>query len=315
MDIVFLQSLRSESAVSQDKPSYTGAFLWDLRNYYEYIDRRLLWERARSRKYNSAIVAVALNQYGARRFIGMDDLAIDCGYPARGIAAGCGFATTWVQVYTLDPLEVWQASSPKVGLTVFIDDLMGENTSESEHLVVGRLAAGAASLQNAIETELHCEVATHKSVLVASSDKLLQKLRAAFGRYGGQASQSAPNLGVDYYAGRRRARRTSTQTLKSRTRKLLKRCRRLHSLRKAGHNMRDLFVTGLQQASLYGAEVNGLDPRELKAARANFLKLVGAGQEGALVGRDLAPQLILDLVLQGARGGGQSACYLMFVPP
>jgi hypothetical protein len=235
-----------------------------------------------------AIVAVALNQYGARRYIGLEDLALDCGYPERGIAAGCGWATTWVQVYTLDPLLVWQSSSPQVGLTVFIDDIMGENTSEEEHQVVGRLTQGAASLRMAIENDLRCEVAAHKSVLVASSDKLLEKLRASFGRFGGQASQSAPNLGVDFFAGRRRARKSSTRTLRGRQAKLLKRCRRLHRLKRAGYNMRELFVTGLQQASLYGAEVTGLDPKELKAARASFLTLVGSQAASASTALTLA---------------------------
>jgi hypothetical protein len=191
MEVVFLQSLRSEAASCQDKPCHTGSFLWHLRNFYECIDRSKLWERARERKLNMAIVAVALNQCGARRFIGLEDLALDCGFPERGIAAGCGWATTWVQVYTLDPLLIWQNSSPQVGLTVFIDDLMGESTAEEEHQVVGRLTHGAASLRTAIEFDLKCEVAAHKSVLVASSDKLLGKLRTAFGRFSGQASQSA----------------------------------------------------------------------------------------------------------------------------
>ena len=47
-------------------------------------------------------------------------------------------------------------------------------------------------------------------------------------------------------------------------------------LKKAGYNMRELFVTGLQQFSMYGAEVTGLDAQELKSARANFVKLVGS---------------------------------------
>ena len=275
MDVVFLQSLRSESAACTDKPSYTAAFLWDLSNYYEFVDRQLLWERARSRRFNTVIVALALNQYSAQRYVSMEDLCLDCGYPARGIAAGCGFATVFVQIYTLDPLQIWQSACPDVGLTIFIDDLLGESTAESEHQVVGRLAAGAATLQQAIQDELRCKVATHKSVLIASNGKLLQKLRAAFGRFGGQASRSASNLGVDYYAGRRQARRMSTKTLQGRTKKLLRRCRRLHSLKKAGYDMKSLFITGLQQASLYGAEVTGLNPKELHSARASYLQLVG----------------------------------------
>ena len=291
METVFIQSLRSEATQTPDaagRRAHSAAFLWDLSDYYEFVNHEKLYERAGRRGMNLAVVSIALNQYRSKRFLGLGDVACYAHYPARGLAAGCGWATTWVQVYTLEPLLVWQESSPQVGLTVFFDDLMGEATAEEEHLVVGRLTAGAASLQTSIEVDLKCEVAAHKSVLVASSDKLLQKLRAAFGRFGGQASQSAPNLGVDYFAGRRRARKSSTRTLRGRQAKLLKRCRRLHSLKRAGYNMRELFVTGLQQASLYGAEVNGLDSKELKAARASFLTLVGSQAASASTALTLA---------------------------
>ena len=47
-------------------------------------------------------------------------------------------------------------------------------------------------------------------------------------------------------------------------------------LKKSGYNMRELFQTGLQQYSYYGAEVLGLDPPELKVARSRYLSLAGS---------------------------------------
>ena len=40
--------------------------------------------------------------------------------------------------------------------------------------------------------------------------------------------------------------------------------------------MRDVFVTGLQSFSHYGAEVLGLDTQQLRTAHANYLGLVGS---------------------------------------
>ena len=40
--------------------------------------------------------------------------------------------------------------------------------------------------------------------------------------------------------------------------------------------MRELFVTGLQQYSFYGAEVVGINHIELKKVRAQYLSLVGS---------------------------------------
>jgi NCAIR mutase (PurE)-related protein len=79
---------------------------------------------------------------------------------------------------------------------------MGDSTAPDEHSVVGRLAAGAADLKMAVETELGCQVAGHKSALIASSDRLLDRCQRAFGRFAGTSSSSASNLGVGIFAGR-----------------------------------------------------------------------------------------------------------------
>ena len=154
---------------------------------------------------------------------------------------------------------------------MFIDDLMGEAADEHPHKVVGRLAAGAAALHMTIDSEFACTVAQHKSALIASSDTLLVSLRKAFGRFAGDAKSSAPNLGVDFFAGRRRAHKKSVNTLRSREGKFLKRCRRLRTLRRSGYDMRELFITGLQSSSHFGAEVVGLDAKQLQKARAQYL--------------------------------------------
>ena len=196
--------------------------------------------------------------------------------PHKGIAAGCSWATVWVQVYSIPPLRVWQDHHPIVELGLFIDDFMGATTAEQEHQVVGRLTSSATELRLAIEEGLECQVAGHKSTLLASSDRLLHKLRIAFGRFAGSAQRSASNLGVDFFLGRRRACRTSSVALRARHGKFLKRFRRLHALKRQGYDMRQMFVTGLQQFSTYGAEVVGFDHKQLQKARAAYLQLVGS---------------------------------------
>ena len=142
MEVVFLQALQCETGAAENK--HSGCFLWDLSNFYEHISRERLWERGRERNFNAAILAISLNQYGTRRFLGLGELAVDCGFTKQGISAGCSWATLWVQIYTLDPLMVWQARCPQVSLNIFIDDLLGGVTAAEEHQVVGRLAHGAA---------------------------------------------------------------------------------------------------------------------------------------------------------------------------
>ena len=159
----------------------------------------------------------------------------------------------------MDPLQAWQQLHQRVGLTVFIDDLMCDSTAPQEHQVTGRLAAGAAALRTAVEEELGCSVANHKSAIIASSTSLLNKCKKAFGRFAGTAAESAVNLGVDTFAGKKRALRRSTPTLQKRRRKLLRRVRRLQMVKKAGYDMRELHITGLQQYAYHGAGVVGIN--------------------------------------------------------
>ena len=187
METTFLQALRGESAVARGE--HTGAFMWDLANFYEYIDHELLWSRAQQRGFPLALLAITLNQARAKRLLGFGDVAVDARFPRRGLAAGDGFATTLVQVYALDPLEQWQARHPAVPLSMFIDDLLCGTCAPEEHVVAGRLTAAAADLNGMVEQELGCKVAQHKSVVVASNDRLLKRLGSAFGRHAGQVAK------------------------------------------------------------------------------------------------------------------------------
>ncbi len=67
----------------------------------------------------------------------------------------------------MDPLAAWASRDPALSLSVFIDDLMSDNTSATEHQVTGRLAAGAADLRLTVEQELGCHIADHKSAAAA----------------------------------------------------------------------------------------------------------------------------------------------------
>ena len=103
MQVVYFQALRSEAGQVANQRLHSGFFLWDLQNFYEYLTREKLWQRAEELGSNLGIAAVALNQYGSKRFLGLGALTMECQYARRGIAAGCGLATTWVQVYALPP--------------------------------------------------------------------------------------------------------------------------------------------------------------------------------------------------------------------
>ena len=115
VETVFLQSLRAESGQLQEPRQHSAAFLWDLSNYYEHLDRQLLWDRATSTSFPLAVVAEALNQYATRRLLGLETLAMDSFFPERGIAPGCALATFWVQVYSYGPLHSCDQATRRSG--------------------------------------------------------------------------------------------------------------------------------------------------------------------------------------------------------
>ncbi len=141
---------------------------------------------------------MTLNMYGTRRFVALEGMAKACSYPSRGIAAGCGFATFRVQVLALPSLRGLRARRPEVGITMFIDDLVGQTRHRSKPQIVNRLVEAAADLHNIIEEEWECKLAEHKSAIVASTDGLCKDLQRAFKRHSGSVGESAVNLGVDF---------------------------------------------------------------------------------------------------------------------
>eukprot|EP00959_Pyramimonas_sp_CCMP1952_P442032 9253518-Pyramimonas_sp.AAC.1 len=62
-------------------------------DYYENVDRRRLWHRARAANFSLGVLCVVLNQYQAQRFVTYERATVSTGYPTRGIAAGCPWAT------------------------------------------------------------------------------------------------------------------------------------------------------------------------------------------------------------------------------
>lgn len=205
------------------------------------------------------------------------------------------------QSYALPRLRLWRVEHPRVSLTMFTDDLGGGTCAKEEHLVVGHLASAAASLWHLVEEDLDSKVAEHKSALLASSDQLLMKLKRAFGKHAGAALQAAPNLGIDFSVGRRRASRPTTKVIRTRQHKFLKRCRRLRALQRAGMNMKEVFMTGLQSFSHHGAEAVGLDTAQLRAAHSQYLGMAGTTVKSSIT--NLA--LLASATLCGGRASPQ----------
>ncbi len=281
LELVFLQAMLAEAGAHGEEPEASASFLWDLSNFYEHVPRDVLWAHGQEQGFNEAILAVALNQYGSQRVVTLHGVARNVLYPARGIAAGCGFATFLVQILALPALIRFQHLYPFVWLTMFIDDLLVHSRHRQPAQVISRLAEAGAALHDIITHDWGCCVATQKSVIVGSSVALCKSLEEAFGQHTGQIQPAAANLGVDTWMGKRRSRRT-TGTLRGRLLKLRRRGRKLSALKAAApepSNMVHLYKTGLQSFGYFGAEVVGITDNELHQAQHHYLAVCGGASQ------------------------------------
>ena len=69
--------------------------------YFENMSREALVERTAPTKFFPGLVRAALMMYSMNRIVTFAGLIEVVGYSTRGLCAGCGFVTTFIQVYTL----------------------------------------------------------------------------------------------------------------------------------------------------------------------------------------------------------------------
>ncbi len=278
VDSVWRQAAQAEAAVAAGEGSAT--LLWDLAAFFESIQRKQLWYRARRLGFPTTVAAVAFNAYGAARLLSLGGVLSRPLFAENGIPAGCGFAMALTKAYVAEAFDratsafASLADVPPV-LNVYVDDIAVSASGQARQ-IVRSLTDAHSILKDEIEGPLACRIEHAKAAVVASSRPLVETLRARFGRYAGpgsvegRGSTAAANLGVDFAAGNARrthgpnSRRAQRMT---RLRRQLGRVARLRTV--AGGRTKSIFVSGPLSAATYGAAVNGVtDVEALRLRRA-----------------------------------------------
>ena len=102
IDPVYRRAVKAEVVGNQGKWVITG--LWGISKFFERIAHALLVRMAIRSGAPLRALRVCLGMYRAVRYL---TIAPYVAAPVRatiGVAAGCGFATTWVKVYSLEPM-------------------------------------------------------------------------------------------------------------------------------------------------------------------------------------------------------------------
>ena len=85
LEVVFEQAMQAEGHFLGEKKVFSAAVLWDLSNYYEYVDRELWRDRAQETNFSDSLVVIICNQYQAPRTVATRASALPAGCPDRGL--------------------------------------------------------------------------------------------------------------------------------------------------------------------------------------------------------------------------------------
>jgi hypothetical protein len=287
---VIRQGLRAEAAAGAAgrggrDAAVAATVLMDLQSFYDFVAHRQLYDEARRTRFPLDIVRLAVSMYRGPRVLHYGSHGARVDGITRGIAAGCSFATTLVQVLYARALRRWAARHPKVEAAVYIDDLAVQSVGREE-TVARRLGEAVAELGQVVAEELQCRVAPAKTQVIASSRRLRRKLtvsvgRALRGRAGG--APLAKNLGVLDGAGGARGGLPLRRGEAARLQAARRRAARIRRLRPAIGGKKAVRMTQavVGGALRYGAELYGWAPGRVREYEQFLVKAVARGTAGS----------------------------------
>ncbi len=270
-DTVWRQAARAEAAVG-DGDGVAATLLWDMKSFFERLDRRKLRRRIMALDFPLPIARLAMAAYSGPRMLSMTGALAKPVYAWRGVAAGCGVAVALTRVYYIPPfdhmVDDYRALFRNVlRFDAFFDDLgLGATGTRSE--VEHALVEGQIVLADVIERELNCEIEIDKAAVVASDRALAKSLVKRIGKRSGGLKAAAPNLGIDFAPGRARSAQAKGGKRSGRLRGLARKLIPFRRLCKVlGGKASKIFVAGPLPFATYGSAVNGMSDQEVLRLR------------------------------------------------
>ncbi len=293
-DVVWRQAARAEASVGGG--GHAGSILWDMASFFEKLSRRKLRRRVVEAGFPVPIARLALAVYSGPRMLSLNGAMSAPSYAWRGITAGCGFATTFVRIYSVAPFDrmvrelKWEFGEEAPDPDSYIDDITLSATG-TEDEVYNKLALGYEILKEVVEDELECRVEVSKAAIVASSKRLVRRLMRKLGPYAGAPCEAAVNLGIDFAPGQRRAVQAKSGRRNKRMRGLTAKAAKLAGIRPiVGRKAGKIFASGPLPFGCYDAPVNGVSDAELTRVR----RAAGRAFTPKAKGRSLSMLLLLE---------------------
>ena len=262
------QSFRAEVAVSRGE--HEASMLLDLEKCYETVGFQRTFEAARAEGCSVLLLWLAFSMYMQPRVVALEGALSAEVRAARGIVAGCGFATTWLRALMLPAIRTLQRAYSGLMMFVLADDItlqwVGRRMEDSKVL-----ALATQYMVGELSGPMGLKVSQKKSAFVASSKEVEEAVVRPMRRLGFGAQQWMRNLGVDQF-GRTRKRRMT----KERIGKVKARMPRVVRLRRTvGRAITKVVTAGLKATWRYGIAVHGVPEVTLREQRTLVARAMG----------------------------------------
>jgi hypothetical protein len=164
------QAFQAELAQTREQKS--AMLLWDMADYFENMSREALVERTGPARFYPGIVRAALMMYSMNRIVTFAGLLEIVGFSTRGLCAGCGFVTTFIQVYTLQALDRAMSLLGQIPATIslrlYVDDIACQVSADTNTQAAEAMVLAANVLEEMVRLELFATIAPHKAQVWAA---------------------------------------------------------------------------------------------------------------------------------------------------
>ena len=251
---------------------------------------------------------VCLAMYRAVRYLAISPYVSAPVRATISVVAGCGVATTWVKVYTLELfveaialIDTCIPASVITNAEIYTDDLQWDvdapTVEETATPFVTMAQVDTQVLFDVIQFDIQGDLPYSKAAVVAAapiarrSDIIARAVRRRLGPAGGDAVVAAQSFGIDYVVGGLCADRVTKPSIQrsTRYRRGASRAARAAVLKKnlvgaSKHKTKRLFTSSVSAVAYCGVEVRGLDDAELAAAWRLAAKCLSTSMLGMPIG-------------------------------
>ncbi len=276
------QAWGSEVAWSKDEVAATTII--DFKSFYEYITIAEIADGGKQFGMPASVATLTAHLYMGPRRIRVDGAHSERSYAQQSILAGCTWATLFVRLIVIRPIEslLRTAEQRAIGWSInisaifYIDD--GALTTRGRLDAVALLHVWATKLMLSwVRYVMRKRVAPGKLKCIASSRELKKRLKTGLMDTGCTLMLESDFLGTDYAAGgalRQRCAQTGRRA------KARKRKGKVKWLRKAGGKAAEVAEGGLITSMIHGVQSTGISPalmRDLRRTRGAVSKVKAGG--------------------------------------